>query len=256
MGRFRRTRGNKGVWFPVNGEIWNNGEQSWYDAAATLATGFVGTDRATGPSQIIIPVTSDQTVLQGPSPPVGIQSLRDIVEGQNWLLKTLVGNCTVIVNPSAAGGTPYTQEDKWLRVHVGAGFFVARAQDDDPTFPDLTFRDVDVLDSGNTQNPWIWRRTWILDNPANYIETETGHVTVWDTSTNRELTDPQGPFFMTKSVRRIRREERLWFTVGAIGWDGERPNVNAPQSVQPSVSVHLDLRIFGKMMRGKNASAF
>lgn len=256
MGRFRRTRGNKGVWFPVNGEVISSGEDSWYDATTTFQLGPVPADRSEGPSQTIIPVTNDQTFAQGPAPQPGIQSLRDVVEGQNWLLKTLVGNVTVFCNNSVSNGDPFAFNARWVHVLVGCGFFVARAQDENPGFPDLTFNDTDVLNGNNIQNPWIWRRTWILDNPSNYFEFETGRTSDWQTSSNRELTDPQGPFFQTKSVRRIRREERLWFAASAIGWDGERISVSGADNLQSTVDIHLDLRIFGKMMRGKNASAF
>lgn len=257
MGGFRRKRGNKGIWFPVNGEVITDGETSWWDASSSEVIGPVPSDRTDGPVQWVFPLTTDISQQLGPTPPPAGASLRDFVEGQDWLLKTLVGNCTVLVGPSLET-TAFLPTVHWPHVQVAAGIFVARAQDEAQQFPDLLFSEIDVLNGANMQDPWVFRRTWLLDNPANLypIGTNPGNVFGYETASNRELTDPQGPFIHTKSVRRIRREERLWMAVSAIGWDADRISTSGSENDQCYVKVNVDLRIFGKMMRGKNASTF
>ena len=64
--------------------------------------------------------------------------------------------------------------------------------------------------------------------------------------------DASGPHIDSKVKRRILREQRLFFALTAVGWDGERREVQSLGPSQGEIHAYLDLRIFGKMMRGKN----
>lgn len=251
--RFRR-KGSRGTWFPVNGESWNAGETSWYDASANWTSAFLDVDKGNGPVQWIIPIVPDSTKFI--SDLSTSQTLRDYVEGQDWLLKSLVGNIHIF-GIKSGNTTAFNPSSWWTHIQVAAGFFVARASDSQTgqQFPDLQTPEYDPLNGNNIQDPWIWRRNWIIDNPANIVQIETGHTSDYSVVSNRDYADTNGPFFQTKSARRIRREERLWFTLSAIGWDGERAFVDGAE-FQPSVKANLDVRVFGKMVRAKNASAF
>lgn len=265
--RFRgKRRVYRGTWFPIQGTSWLGGEEGdFYDNSITDFTDFVAVDRALGPSVVVHPVTQDYT--QQPALSAGESTnlrptLRDFTEGQDYLLKALVGNLYIYVDNGETGSNVFNQNNEWTHVQVAAGFFIARAQDDDQSLPDLTLDEVDPLQAKNIQNSWIWRRNWLLDNPMNariygVSGSPESPFTVatfqnWDNHINSDLT---GPHFHTKTRRRVKREERLWFALSAIGWDGGRASVN-PGGPQPFVKFNLDIRMFGKMMKGKASATF
>lgn len=265
--RFRR-KGNRGVWFPVNGDLWVGELANYYDATANASLIDVPLDRATGPLNVVFPVTEDYNQQpQNVTDTLTAPSLRDFVEGQSYLLKALVGNLFIYAHPGGGGtAANWDPSNWWSFVQATAGFFVARAQDGNTSVPDLSQSEVDPLNGNNIQNPWIWRRMWILQNPfAGFIQNfDSGVVgttlqrpTYTGFTSNVEMSAENGPFFRTKSARRIRREERLWCSISVLGWDGNRQAVNGSASgIQPGIDFSLDLRIFGKMVRAKNTSSF
>lgn len=251
----RRIRGNQGTWFPILGSSWSSEGGTYYDVSTH---GFLVTlnDKSAGPVQFTVPITRDYTPRnQASSTPIEEQpSLRDFTEGQDYILKRIVGQCAVFINSGQNKNDPFDPDNFWRYVKVTAGFYVARASDDDQTLPDLTLPESDPSDSRNSQNPWIWRRNWILANPANNETVATGVNVEDELSTNRNMDALIGPSIDTKSKRRVRREQRLWFTASAIGWDGVRGTVIS--TAQPTVDIDLDVRVFGKMVKAKNVSAF
>jgi len=264
----RRIRGSRGTWFPIQGTAWLGGEEgNFYDCSISDANDSVEPDRALGPSLSVHPVTQDYT--QQPALSSGEDynlrpTLRDFTEGQDYLLKSLIGNLSIIVDNPPLGTNVYQQSDEWAHVQVAAGFFVARAQDDDQSLPDLSLDEIDPLEAKNIQNSWIWRRNWILDNPfyartyGNGSPSVGNPYTVFDyrTADNRALDPLTGPHFHTKTRRRIKREERLWFAIASIGWDGQTASVNGTSNLQPYIKYNLDVRLFGKMMKGKTSATF
>lgn len=261
----RRKRGSRGTWFPIEGVSWLGGEgDDYYDASISDALDEVPGQKNQGPSLAVHPVTQDYT--QQPALSAGESvntrpTLRDFTEGQDYLLKSLVGNLTCVIK-SNQGSETFNPGNFWTHVQVAAGFFVARAQDNDQSLPDLSLDEVDPLAQKNIQNSWIWRRSWILDNPANGFvygsSNENGDpftVFSYNVPENRFFAQEQSPHFQTKSRRRIKREERLWFVISSIGWDGQRGSVSATTN-QPFVAFNLDVRLFGKMMRGRASSTF
>lgn len=253
----RRKRGNQGTWFPINGVIWNAEGDSYYDASVSDTSVAVSPSKALGPTNFVTPVTADYSFNKGQAGGFAIEqqpSLRDYVEGNDYILKRLVGEVNFFVEADSGSETPWSSANYWKYIQIVAAFFVARTNDTDQTLPDLTTDEFDPLGGTNIQNPWIWRRSWILANPNNLQTTVSGQI-VDETSSNRSYASINGTHFDTKSRRRIRREERLWFTYSAIGWDGVRDEVNG-QSSQPYVNLNLDVRLFGKMVKGKNSSAF
>jgi len=257
---FRRKRVKQGTWFPIAGDSWSDGESfTWNEASITDITGNVGTHRYNGVELSVHPITQDYTIDPAGSAGENVNlrpTLRDFTEGQDYLLKRLVGNIVIFTELGANAQGNFAPTDQWTHVQVGAGFFVARAQDADQSLPDLTQDEIDPLGAQNIQNSWIWRRTWILDNPQNDFIINTNQRFSWDQSSNRQFSDLVGPHFDTKSRRRIKREERLWFALGAIGWDGARGAVGGQVADQPFLKYNLDVRLFGKMMPGRTSSTF
>lgn len=253
----RRRRKSGGTWFPILGNTWQSGDDEYKTASFSLATDPVPLTRALGPSfNGPIPVTKDYTL--EPTDTSAASTLQDFVQGQDWLLQRLVGKLHIGAKTSAEAGS--SASAAWKYIEVAAGFFVGRAQDDDQNFADLFIDECDVNASNNIQNPWIWRRTWILRNPANTFAASTatsffeGDFPIANAAYGSII---DGPHIDSRVKRRIRREERLWFIMQTNGWDGERSSVTgAAGAVQPFAQAHLDLRIFGSLRKGKNSSAF
>lgn len=260
----RKRRVSQGTWFPTNGTFWIGDNEEYWDASIQDVVGPVPTSHDVGPAVAVYSLTADYT-----QSALGIQnqqvnarpSLRDFTEGQDWMLKRLVGNLVVQVNP-VLGDFNFSISSYWTQVRVGAGFFVARALDEDQSSPDLTGDEIDPLGGKNIQNSWIWRRTWILDNPNAIIPINVGSSVAsnleFEVASNREMDAVNGPHFDTKSKRRIKREERLWFAISAmgVGVTAQTPDVGGLANLQPAASWWLDYRIFGKMMRGKTSATF
>lgn len=236
----RRRKRSGGTWMPVLGTIFG-------DAGVRLVplfgeTGKVDINRDTAQieTRAIVP---DQTLLQDTAS-TGT-SLRDLTEGQDWLLQRIVGK----INLDVVSATPSTTDadDVWPQVFVTAGIFVARATDDGQAIPDLEIDEMTPDLASNIQEPWLWRNTWLLDTPnndgaenLNYGQyTNRYNGTVWES-----------PRIDTKIKRRIKREHRLWLIVSARGWSPlAKVAVTGLDSDQPRVSYTADLRVYGGMRR-------
>lgn len=251
----RRRRRNRGTWFPTLGnQFTEEGVEPYTQAGWNLSSFHINTKLVEGPIQDIFPVTKDYTI--EPSNKYGTteHSLRDYVGGQDWLLQRLVGKLHIRV----ASGSNEAQNDQnyfWPFVRVAAGFFVARS-DDESQGPDLYDYEFDPFALDNIQNPWIWRRTWILRNPR--FAANDYPVAGYDFPVSNMFVPGtfDGPHIDSKVKRRVRREERLWFTYAGIGWNGTQTQVIGESVKQPTVAGHLDLRIFGSLRAPGKQSQF
>lgn len=245
--RFRRKQRN--VWFPVLGARWVNGQDTYPSSNFYLRTDPVQTVLAFGADIQVTAITKDFT--QEPSSAVSIAgdaSLRDVVEGQSWMLTRLVGKLHLTCRSDA--GDPLDPAVAWGQVLVTAGFFVAPADDTDQNFPAASALTYDPANVDNIQNPWIWRQSWILGSPL------TTQIGLDNFPMTNESTQPSGPFFDSKVKRRIQREHRLWFVLSTIGWDGLRSDVSGSTENQPYIDALLDVRVLGHMVRARNTSSF
>lgn len=253
---------------PTLGSIWEDEGSSFHSLDISNEIPNAPVNRATnlGSNVVVGPLIPDFTVEAAGT--IG-NTLRDIANGQDWRLKSIVGQATFFITPGGPTpgevGIPWSRFDYWTWVQVALGFFVARALDDDPSSPDLTQDEFDPFNVRNVRNSWIFRRTWILANPANGVKTQSpldnpeDHPESFSDElfTNRDFAgDMSGPTIRTKSVRRIKTEERLWYTVGILGWDGGRVGVGGTTNLQPGCKFNLDLRIFGSLARAANRQSF
>lgn len=236
---FRRSRG---LWLPTLGTQWLEGESVYYDASFTFNTQPVEDDKSLGPVQEYRALVPDFTF---PNNTANIAaSLHDRTQGNEWKLDRIVGGCHVHAKESdiAAGA--------WDYIQVSAGIFVARAEDDDNSAPDLYQDEYDPLNRQNIQNSWAWRKTWILANPS-------GTAVLRDDFplSNINYSSPMmSAEVNVKAKRRIRREQRLWFTISAIGWEGTQVVKN--QGIAgPFAEGVLDIRIFGKMIQNPTGAS-
>jgi len=251
----RRKRGRRVNWFPPIGtESTSDAGTSWYSYTFTnqLPAPF---DTTVGPSlgvgTIYSPVVPDFT--QVPGDVEGgtlIVSLRDRVNGQDWILKRICGSIFVTFDDSAATGDPSVC---WNGLIVTVGYMVAPSEDSDQAaIAFINPRQYSAQALENTQNPWIWRRTWLLRNPL--ADNLGGNLPLDVPSTNIGYGDVRsGPFIDSKVARRISREHRLWQVVDVSGYDPRRNQVNGDGS---KINVITDVRILGSLASSRPGSSF
>lgn len=251
----RRKSRQKFTWMPTLGSRLNQDGEPGY---APNVIRFQATPEL---SQAIPPDLTGALVNQAiiPDFPVdvtddtaGQYTLRDITEGQDWILKRMVGKFHAVVQ-----GPAYEDGVNWPFVYVTLGFYVARAIDGEPNDVDLTAAEFDPQGVDNIRQPWIWRRTWLLGNPF-YVRQADVPITGFSIpcSTMEMGSVADGPHIDSKIARRVLREQRLWVTMSVMGWHPTLGNVTGSKFFQPIVYAHLDLRILGAMRKSRNRPAF
>lgn len=258
----RRKRRTKYTWFPVFGTKINGDLDTSYGTVSSRIEGLKpSADSSIIPSfgngtllcQAVLPDQTFQISAQGGSTTDQV-SLRDFVEGQDWALKRIVGKAHLGI----ASGTPNpTAGAQWGTVLVTMGFFVGRSQDDNQGAPDFQDDEVDPQNVDNVRQPWIWRRTWALSDFT--ITSPGSSIAVGNTfpSTTSGYGDmASGPHIDSKVSRRIRREERLWLAISALGMDPSETVVTGAPSTQPNIFGQIDVRILGAMRKSRNTSSF
>lgn len=192
--------------------------------------------------------------------------------GQEYILERLVGkfHCGML-GVRADINNPTT----WASCIVGLGFFVARAEDSSSGGPDTPIgsatpaervENYNPLGEDTIREPWIWRRTWVLGNPAQdprgAYTFATGIVSnqtlaVFPPTTGDYGSVMDGPHIDAKSNRRVGNDERLWVAVSTVGF--QRTNGDTyPISVGSNGQIdgYLDYRVLGRLVRAHNRSAF
>lgn len=243
----QRKRRNRGTWMPNLGHLESTGEDTAQYADLRLELGNVPAAGGQGAAVLPpIPLVPDFTEEQTAS---GSAQLRDQVSGQSWLLQRIVGKLHLkVLNIEA-----YVAGASWPNLIVTAGFLVARSIDGDQAQIDLLSEEHDPQDRRNTMNPWIWRRTWMLGNPAALaVPGRTFPLT----STPQYGSVADGPHIDSKVKRFISREHRLWFTMSARGYDPLDLEMTSLEPFQPRAVGILDYRIFGSLRNQKNSSSF
>jgi len=242
----RRTRRrNRGAWLPLVGTIYQDGQPdaTWFSfgaewAAATspgvgdrfsfgaAATDYVGA----------YVLTQDDTP-DVDNPDAG-SSLRDFVEGQEYVLERAVGKVTC--------GFWRTQGEVASAI-IAVGLCVLPVDDGAQTTPSLPINDYDPLVARNAQAPWLWRRTWLLSNNSlnltspYYPETNTAYGSMAD-----------GPHLDTRGTRRrIRKEQRIFLVASA-----QVQQIAAGGTQASALDFTVDLRLFGSMRKARNQSTF
>lgn len=250
----RRRKGSKYRWFPTAGTTVTVGEStysySWYGPAIITPQPSQANPPALGTDIGYFPLVRDETVSEEFATQQGY-SLRDTVEGQDWLLKRLVGSvfvaCGAVGTPTSAAG------DYWCNVKVTCGIAVARAQQSNPEAIDLNPVDYDPENIDNSADSWVWRRAWMLSKPVQAGEGTPGTFDFVFPITNVNYGSMrEGTHIDSKVARRITRELRLWFIYKVSGWSGPLADTADNVSNQPPVAVLADIRVLGAMRRGRN----
>jgi len=181
-----------------------------------------------------------------------------VYTNNEYFIKRIVGKFFV-------GNFPQANDSP--AVLVGAGIFIARAGDADASagtenFPlgmasAVAFFGTDAqgvlnfspLSTEAIQEPWIWRRTWLLGNSSS--TSGNGITKAWPTTNTGYGSVLDGPHIDAKTARRVKDGERLFACVAAKPWP-----INSTSDNAASITAYIDYRVLGAPRRGRNHSAF
>jgi len=269
---FRRGRRRpRYTWLPINGIF-------------LTATGEFGTANFTG--QLSVPADGtaatliEEITFDSPaafdSTSGGLtadSNLGDAIANE-WFLRRVVGNCFASVPwQRDSDNDPSTAQ----AINVTAGLFVARAESEaiSPATPissataGARWNNYGPHALATVREPWIWRRQWILGNPAfraradavaaanTTISTPSSSVVGLGAeypSTNVHYAQGSNQQIDQKTMRRVRDDCRLWSVISAFNTQ----NVAAIQEVQTATRIFItwDLRLLGALRRARNTGAF
>jgi len=232
----------KVLWLPVSGndvssvpeeEHWVNGPQGAFVVANTGEIVFDAT-----------PCTFDYS--DAPSTEQGSfnRSLQDLASGNNYRLRRIVGKIHAGVRPTSSAAS------RIQPVEVAAGFIVNRTDDSGNLVIASTLepQTATPLAQDSAQDPWIWRRKWMLSpyppgytssTAANVIDFATGPV--WPQTTAGYGSVADGPHIDQKTARVIANQERLFF------WIAARQRNDDSGAADVTLQYNLDIRILASL---------
>lgn len=167
-----------------------------------------------------------------------VPSLADF-DGSAYRLRRIVGKFFATMDNNQPGA-PDTQP---IAALVTAGFIVLRV--DSATGAPLlaaTANNYTPIGLDNTSDPWIWRRSWVLNHDF------SGHAAALQNQfqfprTNADYGSVQdGPHIDQKTARRVSKEERLFFVVSTA-------NMGANSTLVGLIPFLLDYRILASPLR-------
>lgn len=226
----RRRRKRSATWLPLDPSYYGESEKgvSFYDGTLTLPNTAAPGDT----SVAAIPLTLDQT----PEAEGDFNSLRDLVEGQEYVCDRVVGNLWC--------DTPGTNL-RLARYLFAFCLAVLPVGDDLQDQPGIPPEDFNPFFADNTQAPWYFRRVWQLNSRSAATSPEYGElIHVGQFGGNTTLIDTMGV------KRRIRKEQRL-FAVAAAAVLQTSTDITSD-----TVRWGYDLRVLGHMVKARNASTF
>lgn len=172
------------------------------------------------------------------------RSLQDLTSGNNYRLRRIVGKFFAGAVPGANTDTVTTQID------LAAGFMVLRTDDDgNPYIQAANIDGAGPLGQDGQEDPWIWRRRWILNTfPTGFPFPTTTAAFNWQqglgnfpSTTAGYGSVADGPHIDQKTARVIGRQERLFFFVQARAIDGSGATEDA------NVNWSLDYRLLASL---------
>jgi len=251
--RFMRRK-PKVLWLPVVGNDNSDipEEENWVAGPAGVLTvphtGAIIFDAT--------PVTFDYS--DPPSTEQGVfdRSLQDLTSGNNYRLRRIVGKIHAACIPQANTNAQLPP------CEVAAGFMVNRTDDSGNLINAGGFGNEQAaspLAQDASQDPWIWRRKWILSpatgqyNWATLGEAITlaSETLSYPTTTAHYGSVADGPHIDQKTARVISNQERLFF------WIAARVRNERPAAQFNLISWNLDIRILAslRMNQGNRRNA-
>lgn len=238
-----RRRRNRSTWFPVLGAGIVQGQD------ITVDSRFFTVDRPDTPNVIALPLIPDQTSMPDTTSS-DLFTLRDMVEGQTCIIDRVVGKVVWSMEQFVPAGEPPADTTTNLAVCCTA---LCVLPVDENGSPSVSSEEFDPLLVNNSQQPWLWRRTWVLANNAAFGGSSIGDAFFSAPACNEFFASrDDGPHLDTKGTKRaIRREERLFIVHSAraldtLGDDGENGQL---------IAIY-DVRVIGHLVKATNKSTF
>jgi len=252
----RRRR--KVTWLPTIGSVVGEG------LSTASGRGFfsVGGNADGSIATVISPLTFDQP-RDLDQTDIPTTTMADTI-GSEYFLNRIVGKCFAHRRLSSTIGAVDTQP----AILFGAGFFVARANDESSGGgPDTPIGSASAqerndnyspLEADTIREPWIWRRVWVLGRAGAALFDEDGQTTdnaanaAYPISTALYGSVLDGPHIDAKTKRRVAQDERLWFAISAMTF----PVNTAATEDGAVVDGYLDYRLVGNLRRAHNRGVF
>jgi len=243
---YRRKRGFKGTWLPAYGDE-AVGSEDIQVVGFTDALFSINNGEAVNTNVFALLPDAPQEDYDTNQP------LVDII-GSEYALRRIVGK----FHASTAGSSGAPEQ---TLVKVGLGFFISTVSPVEPLLPigapgnvftadtqEAAFDQYSPLALAAIRQPWIWRRTWILQaldgvSPQSFPASTAGYGSVLD-----------GPHIDAKTRRRVRQDERLF---GSVSISYMQPEfASEPAAGSQSITYNLDLRFFGALRKAQAKGAF
>lgn len=265
--RFKR-RGRRGLWLPVLGNAAQGNATDWIVGIKGYAPVLANGDIVAVADEVTFDYTTNPFTVQSSAWDYNIPpTLHDITAGGEWRLRRIVGKHHAgYVSPL------FTNAEKQIpppAVEYACGYIVLKTDEEGTPLTDLD--QVNPLVMESAEDPWIWRRKWILGNaeakhdgalinrPATTDQLQwemwaLGQEYPVNTALFGSVAD--GPHIDQKTNRVIHRQERLFHMVATRIW---APVPWTPYTFpEPGlVFYHTDHRFFGalSMSRGNRRNA-
>lgn len=241
--RFARRKRPRVAWMPTFGgaPVPESATAPWPGVEAELH--LDGATEFDGVIWDAIPLTFDvsEGAVNAQADPTKV-TLHDIVTGNEWRLRRIVGKAFIAATRDTAIGAGTTH-----LIDVALGFIVCRT-DDDGT-PITNFDEVNPLSQESMEDPWIWRRRWLLNPWSGTIvnpETPTSLLPyAWNSVPMSNIacgSVADGPHIDSKSNRIIHRSERLYAVLACRRYGPTSENY-------PGTGIYmlLDYRLVGSL---------
>jgi len=216
---FRRRR-PRVVWLPTFGSIGGfNNEAGSHPVAGT--DGTLNISKTEDITWDAFPITFDvgfdpEDETQAGSLTGQSKSLQDLVSGNEYRLRRIVGKffCAALADETDSPAALQAIAD------VAAGFMVVKCYDNGTPITD--FDAVNPLRQASMEDPWIWRRRWLLNPYGNSLDVGFGLATdtrdswgfmLYPQTTTGYGSVMDGPHIDQKTARVIHRHERLFFVI-------------------------------------------
>lgn len=238
----RRTRKERVVWLPadINNRLGLGGAPAIDGLQSAVLQGIVSTP----PGSVIGFATTELFPIVKDNPQniaAATQTLSDL-EGSAYRLRRIVGKIFISTPQGdniVAAGSP-------TAFLVVAGFIILDVLPDGTPKSALT-TDYNVQALDNIRDPWIWRRSWIVQNVVGNNAAGAGALPFEDLFPPTNLAYSgvlDGPHVDAKTARNVSDEQRLFLAMTVVALNGDAGGVT-----QNDVSFLADLRVLASMRR-------
>jgi len=137
---------------------------------------------------------------------------------------------------------------------VAASLIVRRVDSAGNALASTNFDTVNNQLAQNIRDPFVWRRTWVLEEGKTYVNldaNESQERSSWPETNSAYGSVMDGPHIDTKSKRFIGPEERLFFeiTTAPVNWDADP---NGASVFSADTYYVLDYRMVGNPAKASN----